>query len=220
MWTYNYYKPSDELYHYGVLGMKWGVRRYRNKDGSLTSAGKKRQAMLNSKLNKETTKLNKQNASKTLDKAYRDMTKITFNSAKRKARDQAFDKADADYQSARKAHKQAKKVYRQAKKDFKEQKTIDKFKKHGLDYNLDTAVNVHNYGWKAAKRIEDRVRSKQMSRFKAETIENGKTSVKAAALTIGTVGVLAIAGAAANAAANPKMQVLDASGKVLRNIYR
>lgn len=33
--------PSDELYHYGVLGMKWGVRRYQNKDGSLTKAGKK-----------------------------------------------------------------------------------------------------------------------------------------------------------------------------------
>jgi len=32
----------NELYHYGVKGMKWGVRRYRNSDGTLTSAGKKR----------------------------------------------------------------------------------------------------------------------------------------------------------------------------------
>ena len=51
---YNYVAPTNDgakhsddsteesLMHYGILGMKWGIRRYQNKDGSLTAAGRKR----------------------------------------------------------------------------------------------------------------------------------------------------------------------------------
>ncbi len=37
-------RNADYIQHYGIKGMKWGVRRYQNKDGTLTAEGKKREA--------------------------------------------------------------------------------------------------------------------------------------------------------------------------------
>lgn len=90
----------DELYHYGVLGMKWGVRRYQNKDGSLTAKGKKRYSSDDSNDGqKENTKPKKKSISEMSDeelskaikrleieKRYRDLTKESRQSEISKGR--------------------------------------------------------------------------------------------------------------------------------------
>lgn len=45
--------PDGELYHWGIKGMRWGQRRYQNKDGSLTPAGRKRYTDADGNLNEK-----------------------------------------------------------------------------------------------------------------------------------------------------------------------
>ena len=42
VWHYNYMSSYDELYHHGIKGMRWGVRRFQNEDGTLTAQGRQR----------------------------------------------------------------------------------------------------------------------------------------------------------------------------------
>ena len=81
----------DENYlaHYGIKGMKWGVRRYQNKDGTLTAKGKKRL----SKDFKDLTNKAREDLDKNSTKRYVD----AYNKAADDMNNGLIDKYNADY---------------------------------------------------------------------------------------------------------------------------
>ena len=81
--------PADELCHHGTKGMRWGVRRFQNKDGSLTAAGKKRRAKLEGELDK-------------LGGSKKTETDKTASSARKRAGDMTDDELDKAIVRARK----------------------------------------------------------------------------------------------------------------------
>lgn len=125
---------TDELYHYGVKGMKWGVRRYQNKDGALTDAGKRRvrSASLDKKF-----KDAEQNVRKQLTNSYTVFNKQQIDISSVKARG-GLNELDAIRCSslAMKKFNEASRLEPQITKDVVNSVASSGGKMYGLEYRL------------------------------------------------------------------------------------
>lgn len=75
----NKFKMSDYLIHHGIKGMKWGVRRYQNKDGTLTEEGRVRRTYRNRAISAYKTKSMVDEIISTLSKDERDKLGLNEN---------------------------------------------------------------------------------------------------------------------------------------------
>lgn len=107
-------KNENVLYHHGIKGQKWGVRRFQNKDGSLTNNGKKR---YNSNVEK---------AKAAVSKAKRDYREVPLNEQKIAQRKIIWAKEDL------KDAKLENKLRNQDTKTKRQQKLEEQYRKQGM----------------------------------------------------------------------------------------
>lgn len=106
---YEIYNVGGELYHHGTKGMRWGIRRYQNKDGSLTPAGKRRLKKESDAIKKEEAVLKNQKATK---------AKFDRLSAKRKSLEEQKKALDDDNDKNKKNDPDNKEPAKKSMKDM------------------------------------------------------------------------------------------------------
>ena len=143
---------DGELYHWGIKGMKWGVRRYQNKDGALTPAGKNRKknnvedlsSMSTDELRRKVNRLNN-------EQRYIDLTKSTSSPVSKTA-----DGID----QVTKIGGDANKIYKTTKGD---KDSYGKLAGQGLDAVARTS--------RLARKIDDRARTTRDTKIARRKIE-------------------------------------------------
>lgn len=192
---------SLELYHHGIKGMKWGVRRFQRKDGSLTSAGKKRYY--------DTPELKKQKAA--VDSTKKRLTKAiqTYNESTsgaplipNKEYKAKVDAAIAKLDDARQAHEHAKLRYNTNKE-------LARMKSEGVQIEKKS---------KHRQKLEEQYKSLGMSDEQAQAAANKRIRSEKIVAGAAAVAVTACAAYVVNKKLKDRIDGVIKSGETLQRV--
>lgn len=167
-----YVISSTELYHHGIKGQRWGIRRFQKKDGSLTSAGKKRYydtpELNKQKREMESAKKAYKTSKEAYNRAYNDYSSYQTSSKK------ALQKAEANYVVDRAA-------YNRSKLKYKTNKEVARIQDKGIEFKHKSKHRLKlEEQYKKAGMTDEQAQAAANNRIRTERI-----LAASAALTVG-----------------------------------
>lgn len=182
-----YVYNNGELYHFGVKGMKWGVKRYYNKDGSLTQKGKQHKKDLQYRLKSAKKEVN--DAYEKIDKANSAIDRYSKYSKKAKT-NKAFRRSE-QWRNIEDAYKDA----------------ISSRKSNKRELDKENALWKKDKISKAISKLEGSEFKRKVSAISPKTKHYGAI---AAGMTLGIVGSIALSTFMKTTSVNKNTEVFTA----------